>query len=59
MPWERHLAVTSTWQAAGGNRDGEACQWPTTAAAGAPPFPAFERRRRTLKIDFADRRIAA
>jgi len=57
MPWERHLAVTSAWQEAGGNRDGEACQW--SAGTEATAFPVFERRKRALKIDFPDRRIAA
>lgn len=58
MPWERHLSVTRAWQEAGGNRDGEACQWPAgVATTGA--YPLFERRKRALKIDFPDRRIAA
>lgn len=56
MPWDRLLAATTAWQEAGGNRDGEACQWP---GMDATAFPVFERRKRALKIDFPDRRIAA
>lgn len=57
MPWERHLAVTRAWQEAGGNRDGEICQWPAEGTTAA--FPLLERRKRVLKIDFPDRRFAA
>ncbi len=27
VPWERQLEAHSAWQRAGGNTDGEACQW--------------------------------
>lgn len=53
-PWEQHLASHCAWQEAGGNRDGESCQWQH------PGGIAFiERRRRAIAIDFPDRRLAA
>lgn len=54
--WDRQIEAVRAWQEAHGNTDGEACQWRGAVSASRP---MVDRRKRTITIDFADRRRAA
>lgn len=45
VPWERQLAAHRRWQEAGGNADGQACQWVDPALA---QFASISEQRRSV-----------
>lgn len=56
VPWARQLDAVQAWQDAGGNGDGEACQWRGPAAAGDPALTMQTIvRMNTLNVSLRER----